>query len=107
MCFGRHAFTLAGASALAALAGTACSESPSEETCEELLAHVVEIEVASAAGEPTGDTAVDELEQKQTDVEMYLGDDFVQTCVDTYSRERVTCALGAESYEALVECGES
>jgi hypothetical protein len=94
--------------ALAALLGlSGCSDSPSVEQCEDLLSHIVEIEVRSAADDAPRGARADELEQQKAEIKEYLGEEFVDTCRQTYSRERIECALAAGSYEELVACAES
>jgi hypothetical protein len=84
-----------------------CSDSPSSDQCEELLSHIVEIEVKSAADDAPRGARTDELEQQKAEIKDYLGAEFVETCRETYSRERVECALASGSYEELVACDES
>lgn len=100
----RALWPCAGAVALT-IAGASCDHEPSEGACEELLAHVVAIEARAASG-AAADAATD-LERTQRDVRDYLGEDFVDTCRDRYSRERVACALGAASYEEVLDCGDT
>jgi hypothetical protein len=94
--------------AFAALLGlSGCSNGPSTEQCEALLSHIVEIEVKSAADDAPRGARADELEQQKAEIKEYLGTEFVETCQQTYSRERIECALAAGSYEELVACDES
>ena len=82
----------------------ACSDAPSAEQCEELLAHVVEIESEAAAGTASAGGDDDDTERRKSEILEYLGEEYVELCRDTYSRERVECALEASSYEQLISC---
>ncbi len=101
----RRIITPLGLALCFGLAG--CGDSPSVEQCEELLPHIVEIEVTSAADDAPRGARTEELEQQKAEIREYLGDEFVETCRETYSRERIECALAASSYEELVACDES
>ena len=91
----------------ALLGAAACSDSPSAEQCEQLLAHIVEIEVRSAADDAPRGARADELEAQKAQIKEYLGREFVETCREAYSRERVECALASSSYEELAACDET
>ena len=96
-----------GAVALAAALLAGCEGGPSTQQCSDLLDHVIEIEVSAAGGDAVAEEREKDIEEQKTKLREYLGTEFVDTCKEKYSRERIECALEADSHEALAGCDES
>jgi hypothetical protein len=88
--------------ATALLAG-ACGKGPSEAECDQLLAHIVELEVAATGG-AAGDKAT--LDAQRAKVAASVHKDFHGTCLKELPKAQVTCGLAAKTLEELSACDD-
>jgi hypothetical protein len=87
---------------LATLAG--CSKKPTEDACEKLLNHVVDLEMA-AGGTSGGDKA--ELDAQRKKVSDDIGKDFLNSCVKDLPMKQLECGMAAKTLEDLGKCDKS
>ena len=86
-----------------ALAALGCGDKPSDEECEKLLAHVVDIYTPVPSGETLTPQAKKDLALQQAAVEAEIGKTFLEEC-KAKSGDRVRCALKARNQAELGKC---
>jgi hypothetical protein len=79
---------------------------PTVEECDQLLGHLVDLELAEASAAATTDAMKQELVQRRTTVIDNQRDEFQRGC-RILSRERLLCALAAEDQAAMDKCDDS
>ncbi len=86
----------------------ACSKAPTDAECDQLLTHVVELEVAAAGG-AAGATpeAKAALETQRKKVAESVGKDFLSTCRADLPRAQVRCGLAATTLDGLAACDDT
>jgi hypothetical protein len=75
------------------------------EDCTQLLAHLIDLEFASASTAATTETMRAEIAKQKSSVSDARRDEFVRACV-AMPRDRVTCALAASDQTAVAKCDE-
>jgi hypothetical protein len=103
----RLASSLLASALVAALALTslACSKKPSEEECEKLVRHIIELEAAEAGGGAVPADQRADAEQRKKSVFKAVGTKY---CVDDMPVEQVHCALEAKNLAELsAKCEKS
>ena len=81
-----------------ALTSSACSKKPSEEECEKLVRHIIELEAAGAGGGAVAADQKADAEQRKKSVFKAVGTKY---CVDDMPVEQVRCALEAKNLAEL------
>lgn len=91
----------------AVLLGVGCKNAPSEDSCKQLLDHLVDLEFKKA-GAASGATATlkTELEKQKSAVVEAKSAEFIDVCVNKTAKQRVECALAANDLEAVAKCDE-
>jgi hypothetical protein len=90
----------------AMLLGAGCKNAPSEDSCKQLLEHLIDLEFKKA-GSGTGTDAMkaDVAKQKAAIAEAKTAE-FIDVCVNKTAKQRVECALAAGDLEAVAKCDE-
>jgi len=80
--------------------GTASDDAdePASSTCERVLAHIVDLRVASATGTPT------QLTDLRTSLQRAMGAEFVESCEKSLTAEQQQCSLAAPDITAVAAC---
>jgi hypothetical protein len=88
------------------LLGAGCKNAPSEDSCKQLLDHLIDLEFKKA-GSGTGTDAMkaDVAKQKAAIAEAKAAE-FIDVCVNKTAKQRVECALAAGDLEAVAKCDE-
>lgn len=90
----------------AMLLGAGCKNAPSEDSCKQLLEHLIDLEFKKAgAGTGTDAMKADVAKQKAAIAEAKTAE-FVDVCVNKTAKQRVECALAAGDLEAVAKCDE-
>lgn len=88
-----------------ALASSACSKKPSEEECEKVVRHIIELEAAEAGGNAVPADQKADAEQRKKSVFKAVGTKY---CMDEMPVEQVRCALEAKNLAELsAKCEKS
>lgn len=88
-----------------ALTSSACSEKPSEEECEKLVRHIIELEAAEAGGGAVPADQKADAEQRKKGVFKAVGTKY---CRDDMPVAQVKCALEARNLAELsAKCEKS
>lgn len=83
------------------LATAACADTPSRGQCEQLLAHLIDIE--AVAGGLKG--SKDEVEKQKASVREYaIGQKFIESCTRDTPKKVVACGLAAKNADDLAAC---
>jgi hypothetical protein len=90
---------------LVALVG--CGKTPTQGDCEQLLEHVVELEMAAGGASATTDEARANLAAQKKKVSGYVGQDFLESCVKDLPMSQLKCGLAAKTLDELARCDES
>lgn len=92
---------------LTLLALVGCGKTPTQSDCEQLLKHVVELEMAAGGASATTDEAKANLEAQKKKVSGYVGQDFLDSCVKDLPMSQLNCGLQAKDLEELARCDGS
>jgi|SRR5688572_23576760 len=71
----------------------ACGKGPSEDQCNKLLNHLVDLEFKKAGAAATTDAMKSEIAKQKTAVTDAKKAEFMEVCVKKMSKARVECAL--------------
>ena len=82
----------------------ACGKGPSEGQCKQLLDHLVDLEFKKAGATATSDQMKADLAKQKAAVVEAKQTEFMSVCVDKTAKDRVECALGATSLDAISKC---
>jgi hypothetical protein len=86
--------------------GVGCKNAPSEDSCKQLLDHLIDLEFKKAgAGSGTEQMKVDVAKQKAAVAEAKSAE-FLDVCVNKTAKQRVECANAAVDLEAVAKCDE-
>lgn len=94
------------------LTASACKKTPSKNQCDQLLAHLIEIEVVSGgAGKvpdslgAAGKDMKGEVEQQKQAIRDYaIGQKFIESCTQGTPKAVVECGLAAKDAKELAAC---
>ena len=75
------------------------------EDCDQLLAHLVDLEFATASGAASTETMRTELAKQKSSVSAARRDEFMRACVGL-PRDQVTCATAGADLRAVAKCDE-
>lgn len=92
--------------ALGLLALAGCADKPTTGQCEELLDHVLDLELKQAGGDAPKKRDLDFDAQKKK-VKDYVHEEFVDYCVHETPKRQINCALKAKSLGELAECDKT
>lgn len=88
---------------LAAALATGCGKGASKEQCQQLLGHLVDLELKKAGA--TQDPAIrEQLAKQKAAVTESKSAEFMTECMDKTAKERVECALAAQDVDAVAKC---
>ena len=91
----------------AVLLGAGCKNAPSEDSCKQLLDHLVDLEFKKAgAASGATDTLKTELAKQKSAVVEAKSTEFIDVCVNKTAKQRVECALAAVDLDAVAKCDE-
>jgi hypothetical protein len=91
----------------AVLLGVGCKNAPSEDSCKQLLDHLVDLEFKKAgAASGATDTLKTELAKQKAAVVEAKSAEFIDVCVNKTAKQRVECALAANDLDAVAKCDE-
>ena len=97
-----------GALAIGAVAvGSGCGKGPSTSQCEELLAHITDVEMKSGGAAPAADLTADQkkaLEVQKTQLPDHVRTAFMDRCMKEVSKGYVECGLKAPDHDAFAKC---
>jgi hypothetical protein len=91
----------------AVLLATGCKNAPSEDSCKQLLDHLVDLEFKKAGAEKGATDALKtELAKQKASVIEAKSPEFIDVCVNKTAKQRVECALAANDLDAVAKCDE-
>lgn len=94
-----------GAALLASVALLGCSDTASVETCEQLLDHVVELQLQEAGQSKEMPVPMRETIKRQKDeVAGYVRESFMEQCTNELPSDFVACALAANDATSYGNC---
>lgn len=89
------------------LVTAACKETPSKTQCEELLAHLIDIETASGGTDKVPEEMKADLEKQKKAIREYaVGQKFIETCTQKTPKKVVACGLAAKNADELAKCDQ-
>lgn len=90
------------------LLAVGCKNAPSEDSCKQLLDHLIDLEFkkAGAAAGAGGETAKADLAKQKAAVSEAKSVEFLDVCINKTAKQRVECALAANDLDAVAKCDE-
>lgn len=90
----------------AVLVATGCKNAPTQDQCQQLLDHLVDLEFKKA-GATSGDAVKSELAKMKQAVSEARSAEFFEICTKKTSRARVECTLAAGDVEGVMRCDDA
>jgi hypothetical protein len=90
----------------AALGAGACGSGPSDDQCEALLGHLLDMELAKGGGKNLTPEMKADLEKQKKAVTEYTHDKFMEACREKAAKTIVACGANANDEKALAACDE-
>ncbi|MBA3462235.1 MAG: hypothetical protein H0T46_19900 [Deltaproteobacteria bacterium] len=90
----------------ALLLAVGCKNAPSEDSCKQLLEHLVDLEFKKAGAAGGTDALKAELAKQKAAVAEAKSAEFIDVCVNKTAKQRVECALAATDLEGVAKCDE-
>lgn len=90
----------------AMLLGAGCKNAPSEDSCKQLLEHLIDLEFKKAGASGGGDALKADMAKQKAAIAEAKSAEFVDVCVNKTAKQRVECALAAGDLEAVAKCDE-
>jgi hypothetical protein len=94
----------------ALLIATGCKNGPSEDQCNKLLDHLVDLEFKKAGAAATTDAMKQEIAKQKTAVTEAKRAEFLDTCKKKMKKSRVECAMNATELDGdhgVAKCDEA
>jgi hypothetical protein len=88
----------------AALLVAGCRKAPSEDQCNDLLDHLVDLEFKKAGASATNEAMKAEIGKQKQAVSDAKSSDFMKACTEKTARSRVEYAIGASDIDAVAKC---
>ena len=89
---------------LLAVGSIACGDKPSNQECEKLLDHFIDIEVSAAGTDQLSPEMKADLEKQKAALREHLKKAFMDQCMEKTPGGYVKCGLKARSLEELAKC---
>lgn len=90
----------------AMLLGAGCKNAPSEDSCKQLLDHLIDLEFKKAGSGSGTDAMKSDIAKQKAAIAEAKTAEFVDVCVNKTAKQRVSCALEAGDLEAVAKCDE-
>lgn len=90
----------------AMLLGAGCKNAPSEDSCKQLLDHLIDLEFKKAGSGTGTDAMKADVAKQKTAIAEAKSAEFLDVCVNKTAKQRVECALAASDLEAVAKCDE-
>jgi len=90
----------------ALLLGAGCKNAPSEDSCKQLLEHLIDLEFKKAGAAGGSDTLKADMAKQKAAIAEAKSAEFLDVCVNKTAKQRVDCALAAGDLEAVAKCDE-
>jgi hypothetical protein len=89
------------------LAAAACGNAPSQEQCEQLMTHLIDLELVKGGGKNVTPEMKADLEKQKTQIAEYTHDKFMEACMKKTAKAVVECGARAKDEAELAACDES
>jgi len=87
--------------------GTGCGNAPSEDQCNRLLDHLIELEAQKGGGKSVTDQMkADQAKQKKQIVD-YVHEKYMDECRNKIPKAGIECAIAAKDDAARAKCDEA
>jgi hypothetical protein len=87
--------------------GAGCTDAPTEAQCNDLLAHLIDLEFKNAGATDTSETLKAEIAKQKQQVATVKAAAFRDVCLNKTAKSRVECALAAKNLDAVGQCDEA
>ena len=98
---------LAGLLIATALSAGACGGGPSDDQCEALLGHLLDLELAKGGGKNLTPEMKADLEKQKKAITDYTHDKFMEACREKAAKTIVSCGANATDDKSLAACDEN
>lgn len=93
--------------ALLVVVAAACSNAPSQEQCESLLGHLIDLELAKGGGKNVTPEMKADLEKQKKQIADYTREKFMDACTKKTAKAVVDCGAHARDDKELAACDET
>ena len=83
-----------------------CGDKPSKGDCDQLLDHLIEIEVSAAGTDELTPEMQADLDKQKVGIRDHIKKQFMSQCMDKTPGGYVRCGLKARNLEELAECDQ-
>jgi hypothetical protein len=90
----------------AMLLGAGCKNAPSEDSCKQLLDHLIDLEFKKAGSGGGTDALKADIAKQKAAIAEAKTVEFMDVCINKTAKQRVECALAAGDLEAVAKCDE-
>ena len=99
--------TLKAAVLAIAVSAAACSNAPSQDQCEALMGHLIDLELARGGGKNVTPEMKADLDKQKKAIADYTRDKFMEACMKKTAKKVVDCGAGAKDEKELAACDEA
>jgi len=83
-----------------------CSNAPSEQQCQQLLEHLIDLEIAASGGKNVTEEMKADLAKQKKQIADYAATKYTESCVKRTPTSVVECALKARTLDEVAKCDE-
>ena len=89
------------------LAVAACGNAPSQDQCESLMGHLIDLELVKGGGKNVTPEMKADLDKQKKAIADYTRDKFMEACTKKTAKAVVECGTHAQNEKELTACDES
>ena len=84
----------------------ACAGGPSQENCDQLLDHLIELELQKGGAKTVTDNMKADLAKQKKQLAEYVREKYMASCLKKTATALVDCGLAAKNEDELAKCDE-
>ncbi|MCE9580538.1 MAG: hypothetical protein K8W52_45885 [Deltaproteobacteria bacterium] len=85
---------------------TACGGGPSQDSCEQLLDHLIDLELQKGGAKTITDQMKADLAKQKKQLTEYVHEKYMASCIKKTASGLVECGLAAKNEDELAKCDE-
>jgi hypothetical protein len=85
----------------------ACGSGPSQESCDQLLDHLIDLELQSGGGKGVTEPMKADLVKQKKQLSDYVREKFMASCMKKTAKGLIDCGITAKNQDELGKCDEA